>query len=31
MDSLVDVAWLQDNLDDPDLRVLDCTVAFEIG
>jgi thiosulfate/3-mercaptopyruvate sulfurtransferase len=31
MDSLVDVAWLQANLDDPDLRVLDCTVAFEVG
>ena len=31
MDSLVDVAWLQANLDDPNLRVLDCTVAFELG
>jgi len=31
MDSLVDVAWLQENLTDPDLRVLDCTVAFEVG
>lgn len=31
MDSLVDVAWLQAHLDDPDLRILDCTVAFELG
>jgi len=31
MDSLVDVAWLQAHLDDPDLRILDCTVAFEVG
>ena len=23
---LVDTAWLQDHLDDPDLRILDCTV-----
>lgn len=31
MDSLVDVAWLQAHLADPDLRILDCTVAFEVG
>lgn len=31
MDSLVDVTWLQENLSDPDLRVLDCTVSFEVG
>ena len=31
MDSLVDVAWLQAHLEDPDLRILDCTVAFELG
>ncbi|MFT4581423.1 MAG: thiosulfate/3-mercaptopyruvate sulfurtransferase [Gammaproteobacteria bacterium] len=31
MDSLVDVAWLQANLGDPNLRILDCTVAFEVG
>ena len=23
---LVDTAWLQDHLDDPELRILDCTV-----
>ncbi|MFB6192415.1 MAG: sulfurtransferase [Haloarculaceae archaeon] len=27
---LVDTAWLAANLDDPDLRVLDCTVHLEI-
>ena len=31
MDSLVDTAWLQAHLDDTDLRILDCTVAFELG
>lgn len=31
MDTLVDVVWLQAHLDDPDLRILDCTVAFELG
>ncbi|MFT4561801.1 MAG: thiosulfate/3-mercaptopyruvate sulfurtransferase [Gammaproteobacteria bacterium] len=31
MDSLVDVAWLQANLDDLSLRILDCTVVFEVG
>jgi thiosulfate/3-mercaptopyruvate sulfurtransferase len=31
MDSLVDVAWLQAHLDDSDLRIIDCTVAFELG
>ncbi len=31
MDSLVDVAWLQAHLEDPDLRILDCTVAFELS
>ncbi len=30
MDSLVDVSWLRDHLHDPDLRVLECSVAFEI-
>jgi len=30
MDSLVDTAWLQAHLDDTDLRILDCTVAFEL-
>lgn len=29
MDSLVSVAWLEENLDDPDLVVLDCTVVVE--
>ena len=31
MDSLVDVAWLQAHRNDPDLRILDCTVAFELS
>lgn len=30
MDSLVDVAWLREHQHDPDLRILECTVAFEI-
>tara|TARA_B100001123_G_scaffold251150_1_gene280301 strand:+ start:303 stop:1169 length:867 start_codon:yes stop_codon:yes gene_type:complete len=30
MDSLVDVTWLQRHLEDPNLRILDCTVAFEL-
>jgi len=30
MDSLVDTAWLQAHLDDTDLRILDCTVVFEL-
>lgn len=30
MQSLVDVAWLQAHLNDADLRVLDCTVAFDV-
>jgi thiosulfate/3-mercaptopyruvate sulfurtransferase len=29
MDSLVNVAWLEDNLGDPNLVVLDCTVIIE--
>ena len=29
MDSLVSVAWLEENLDDPDLVVLDCTVIVQ--
>ncbi len=29
MDPLVTTAWLEDHLDDPDLRVLDCTVLLE--
>lgn len=31
MDSLVDAAWLQAHHNDPELRTLDCTVAFEVG
>ena len=31
MDNLVDVAWLQAHLNDPDLRILGFTVAFELS
>ncbi len=31
MDTLVDVDWLRQHLEDPDLRILECSVAFEIG
>jgi thiosulfate/3-mercaptopyruvate sulfurtransferase len=29
MDNIVDVTWLEENLDDPNLRILDCSVIME--